>query len=253
MNIFTVISPVIKNDTDISLTAKSLILLSKKIKFEWIIVCPRSEFKNFKADKLLNKISFLRVICEKNNSIYGAYNTALNLVKSKYYLPLSSGDTILEKSSKCLITILGDKNYINSYIIFFSVLKSGKIIRAHDTLFSLIRTSGFSSGHSSSCLISMKAHKKFGYYDERFKMAADNYFFELVYKYSRDRISWVPDCLLGYFKGGGISVQNMSETLKELYLSRVLAGRSKFKEKIILIYRYIKYIFFAQKTFSKIR
>ena len=248
MEIFTVVTPVALEDKDLSFTANSLLLLSQKVKFKWVVVCPQSEFDSIVSNELLAKVPNTKVICEERKSIYGAYNTALKRLETRYYLPLSSGDSILESSADCLVKILRDPDYMHQFIIFFSVFKSGRVIRAHDGLLSLIRTSGFSSGHSSSCLISFDAHKRFGAYDESFKLAADNYFFELVYKNSKDKISWVSGCILGYFKGGGVSVRNMHDTIRELYISRVRSGRSRYKEAFIFLYRSAKYILFFRKS-----
>ena len=87
----------------------------------------------------------------------------------------------------------------------------------------------------------MDAHKKYGCYDESFRLAADNYFFELVYQNQIESILWRPDCVLGYFKGGGISLKNMKETLYELYKSRIKSGRFITKEYFIYMCRKLKY------------
>ena len=247
MEPFTIITPVSKNNNDLSFTADSLIDVATKLEFEWLVVCPQFEYDAIVNNDSLIKVPNVRVICEERNSIYGAYNTALNNITSKYYLPLSAGDSILKDSLDCLTNALNDLKLNDWYIVFFSVLKSGGVIKAQDSILSLIRTSGFSSGHSSSCIISMDAHKFYGFYDESFKLAADNYFFERVYKGSKNRIHWISGCILGYFKGGGISVQNMDKTIRELYLTRVKAGRSKHKEGFIYLYRFLKYIYLSRK------
>jgi len=237
----TVITPLLEVCKDFEETAISLLSFSKMINMEWIIVSPKREVDNIRSNKHLNQIENFRVIEEKNPSLWGAYNTAIDEVKTEFYIPLSAGDMLLCTSIDCILSNLADAKNLNKELIFFSVLKNGKLNKAKDSKKSLIRTSGFSSGHSSSCMISVKAHEKYGYYDESYKLAADNYFFEIIYRNSKDSILWLGNCVLGFFKGGGISIRDMQLTNYEIYRSRVHSGRSKAIEDAIYLIRRIKY------------
>jgi hypothetical protein len=239
----TVITPLLKLGKDFEDTAISMLSFSNMVDMEWIIVAPEKEVVNICSNEHLVKIENFRVIKEKNASLWGAYNTAIKEVSTDFYIPLSAGDMLLCTSIDCILNNLKKMENIEKELIFFSVLKNGQLNKARDSIKSLIRTSGFSSGHSSSCMISVRAHEKYGYYDESYALAADNYFFELIYRNSKSNILWLENCVLGFFKGGGISVENMSLTNYELYKSRTHSGRLKIIESLIFLIRTVKYKF----------
>lgn len=237
----TVITPLLEVCKDFEDTAISMLSFSQMVDMEWIIVSPKSQINNIRNIEHLHKIKNYRIVKEKKASLWGAYNTAIDEVKTDFYIPLSAGDMLLCTSIDCILNNLTDSKNSNKDLVFFSVLKGGKLNKARDSKKSLIRTSGFSSGHSSSCMISVKSHKKYGYYDESYELAADNYFFEKIYLNSRDNILWLENCVLGFFKGGGISIRDMKLTNYEIYRSRVHAGRSKIIEGTLYLIRRMKY------------
>ena len=132
--ILTIITPVKEYCSDFLLTTHSVIAFSSQIEIEWIVVCPECLINEIESIDIIQKSTNIRVICEKRPSIYGAYNTALDLVETNYYLPLSSGDAVLQHSADFIRNLLLDENYNNKYLMFFSVLTSRALVASSKTI-----------------------------------------------------------------------------------------------------------------------
>ncbi len=234
-----IISPVLEFTDQIKFTANSIKEIAKENEVEWWIVSPKKTIEVLKIHNFLKK-KYIKFYEEKRPSLWGAYNTVINQINC-FYIPLSIGDIIYKEGFMKIHRLILQEKIHDKMLIFCSVVKNNKINKARDTWRSRLSTSGFASGHSSACIINKSLHKKYGFYDETFDLAADNYFFEKVYRDEKKLILWKEDILLGKFIGGGISTIDLKKSFYELYRSRVESGRSIIFEKFLYYLRRIKY------------
>lgn len=235
----TVITPILEITEELEKTSKSINKICLNHRVRWWIIAPKN------TKKKLKNITFLRgkhinIFEEIRPSIWGAYNTVIDIIED-FYLPISVGDILFEDGFNQIIEILKNEKSLNSHVIFFSVVKKKKIVKAKDTWRSILATSGFASGHSSGCIINKTAHHEYGAYDESFDIAADNFLFEKIYLTNKKSIQWVPEIILGEFIGGGMSTIDLRKTFHELFLSRIKAGRNIMIEKPLFYLRRLKY------------
>jgi len=142
------------------------------------------------ADKIDHWIS------ESDSGIYSAINKGLALCTGDFYLFLGSDDLLLPKALETLYE--GSMNNLAVRALsYFSDPGSNRV--------ALIRA------HSSATLISMAAHRRFGLYDESYRIAADAKFMATLCK--NGLVNDV-DEVVGIFAPGGASSRYLPTVLE---------------------------------------
>jgi hypothetical protein len=150
---------------------------------------------------------------------------------------LSAGDVLFDAGLKLAIKHC---EITDALVVFGNVMKHGKYVHMGMFQKKTINsgTHKLVTGHSAACLIKLEAHQKYGKYDLSYRLAADNLFFEKIYRLSRKQIGTV-DATLGYFPPGGISQNNYIESYLELFRSRI---ENKYSVTLETIYLFIRIV-----------
>ena len=235
---YYIVTPLNCVDDNFNITLQNITAILAEQDIKWVI-CVSKDIYN-QVYNLVNNNRKIIIEREKYPSLYGAYNTFINIYEKSnaYYIPLSAGDVLFSAGLKSIIEHCETRDEL---LVFGNVIKHGKYV--HMGMFNRKSinsgTHKLVTGHSAACLIKLEAHQKFGKYDLSYRLAADNCFFEKIYKGSPNRIGSV-DATLGYFPPGGISQNNYIESYTELFRSRIENDYPLILESIYLFIRILR-------------
>lgn len=186
---------VVKNgEKNIERCIKSVIAQNDR-NIEHIIIDGRSEDRTVEIIKAYDKYISLW-ISEEDSGLYNALNKGIRYVRGNYYIPLSADDELLPGGHKLLLKECNENVLAVMGKVKFSDRKNN------------IR---YVHGHSAGSIINLKAHKLYGFYDEKYKIAADTKFLQML---NRENKLKKIDHVIGKFYLGGIS-SNYRSTIKE--------------------------------------
>ena len=234
---YYIVTPLNKVDDNFYITLHNMNRILAKQNLTWVI-CVSKDIYN-PVSELVKHNNKILVEAEKYPSLYGAYNSFINKYdqSNAYYLPLSAGDVLFDAGLKLAIKHC---EITDALVVFGNVMKHGKYVHMGMFQKKTINsgTHKLVTGHSAACLIKLEAHQKYGKYDLSYRLAADNLFFEKIYRLSRKQIGTV-DATLGYFPPGGISQNNYIESYLELFRSRI---ENKYSVTLETIYLFIRIV-----------
>ena len=232
-SLVTVITPIYKPSIELFLLIDSLNRQTDK-NFHFIIV-------NGNPDPSLEgKIkdiffSHCTIISEHDNGFYFALNKGIEKCKTAYYVVAGSDDTFDKNFIKKINSILSKSNQ------YFDVI-TGKISISNQAIFpyrpelksSSIMASSISN-HSIGVVVKKKIHNKYGFFDTRFKLAADQLFFSSFFK-DKQKVLY---CNFNFGNVGcdGISARQNITCLIESYCVNFLTKNSVLYNSILFPYR----------------
>ena len=240
---------VVKNDVrNIEKTIKSIIS-QKTNQVEYIIIDGKSKDGTVniirKYQKKINKI-----VIEKDLGIYFAMNKGIKIAKGKYIGFCNSGDKINSGGIKILI-----KNLVNDVDVLFATVKrhylGATIIKSGFNLKRLNYNFDFATSHSTGFYIKSKLHKKYGFYDTKFKCSSDYDFYLRLLKKNKINIkSTKRNKIIGVVKKGGFSsTLSPFEHLNEELKIRLKNKQNYFFLFLIFINSFVKIL--IKKIFTK--
>ncbi len=164
---------VVKNDQkNIEKTIRSVILNSKGLKLEYIIIDGKSNDKTLSIIKKYKK-KISKIISEKDKGIYDAMNKGINLSNNDIIVFCNSGDFFYKNSLKKIINIFNRKDYD---FIFGTVVRNytkDKIIKSKFNPKRIYYNFDFATAHSTGFFLKKKIYNKIGNYNLKFKCSAD--------------------------------------------------------------------------------
>ena len=169
---------------------------------EYIIIDGKSEDRTIDiVGKYKENIS--KIISEKDNGIYDAFNKGLNLYKGDIIGFVNSDDVLLPNAIEILV------DYYNRYkdkdFFFGSVKKHWAILYGYKP-WKIFYTWGFYSSHSTGFYIKKDSAKKVGLYNIKYKYHADyDYFYRMIVKKKLKGIATKKNEVVGVFRRGGFS------------------------------------------------
>ncbi len=125
-------------------------------------------------------------ISEPDSGIYNALNKAIRLCSGRHYVVLGGDDLLLPMAAESFMRHADKGLVVFGWVFFESPRKGAMRIRAH----------------SGGCLIHIEAHRRFGLYDESYRIAADTRFLMAA---RRAGVTAEIDDIVGVFAAGGAS------------------------------------------------
>ena len=169
---------------------------------EYIIIDGKSEDRTIDIIRRY-KDNISKIVSEKDDGIYDAFNKGLNLYKGDLIGFVNSDDVLLPNAIEILV------DYYNRYkdkdFFFGSVKKHWAILYGYKP-WKIFYTWGFYSSHSTGFYIKKDSAKKVGLYNIKYKYHADyDYFYRMIVKKKLKGIATKKNEVVGVFRRGGFS------------------------------------------------
>ena len=194
-------------------------------------------------DKTLNiienyKINISKVISEKDEGIYDAFNKGLNIAKGDLIGFVNSDDILTPEALTILVKYYN--NYPNKDFFFGAVKKHWGVLHGYRP-WKISFTWGFYSSHSTGFFIKKDAAKIVGQYNTKYKYSADyDYFYRMIVKHKLQGVGTKKNELFGIFARGGFSSKiNFFDHLVECTRIRLDNGQNKIIVLLTVIFKFI--------------
>ena len=236
--LFSIITVVLNNRKYVEKTIKSVLSQTNK-DFEYIIVDGGSSDGTLQiVNRYKKKVT--KIINEKDEGIYDAFNKGMKLANGEYICIVNSDDRLKINALKII------KKYIDRYpeadVFFGSVRKHWGILHGYRP--EKIKYSwGFYSSHSTGFYLKKSSAKKIGFYDIKYKYHADyDYFYRMIVKKKMKGFATKKHEVVGIFRRGGFSstIPFRKMFVEELKI-RYNNGQSIILLLILGIYKILNY------------
>ncbi len=194
-------------------------------------------------DKTLNiienyKINISKVISEKDEGIYDAFNKGLKIAKGDLIGFVNSDDILTPEALTILVKYYN--NYPNKDFFFGAVKKHWGVLHGYRP-WKISFTWGFYSSHSTGFFIKKDAAKIVGQYNTKYKYSADyDYFYRMIVKHKLQGVGTKKNELFGIFARGGFSSKiNFFDHLVECTRIRLDNGQNKIIVLLTVIFKFI--------------
>jgi hypothetical protein len=211
-NIVTIITPLLKMDDNITQTADSLMPMLVRGTVKWLI--------KYSGENIPRELQYLRpkrnikIILQKDNSLYDGLNQALNLVDTKYFMVLGAGDRLTHNAEQLIKKNLYE-NENNLDGIFFSVLNTSTNYVSHPDF---KRLNEHMSLHHQGAILNTEKCKNIGGFDSTYKLAGD---YDLVGRFFKKFKNLASiDEVVCFYMGKGLSDVRALEYWLETYVVR---------------------------------
>tara|TARA_B000000565_G_C23755367_1_gene366270 strand:+ start:174 stop:917 length:744 start_codon:yes stop_codon:yes gene_type:complete len=178
----SVITPVLNVDKKL-INLKSSLNRNSPNLFNWIIIGNKKNKKKIKKFILKNKNFYF--LEQDDKGIYSAINVGISSkIVNQYYLVLGQDDLIINKNLFQELTVQINADIINDLSADIYELNTFSENKKKLNKLSKLRQnfSAIFNHHSGGMLIKTSLHKKFGYYDESYKLASDYKFLSKIKK-----------------------------------------------------------------------
>lgn len=203
--------------------------------FQWIVADGDSADSTLKIIKSSGLNSLITSI--HDFGVYDALNRAIKISKSDYYIVLGADDKLHKDAIR---NFRAAAHKTNADFITASIMINGSVIVQRKMIYATAKMSSFISSHAVGTLIKRQLHDEFGYYSNRFPIAADHYF---VKKCALGGATFHrEDFVAGEYGVCGLSGTDVLGTLCENYRIAYETEKYKLLQTGIFILRLIKYI-----------
>ena len=236
--LFTILTVVLNNEKYLEQTIKSVLKQSFK-DYEYIVIDGGSSDKSLDIiKKYQNKINYW--VSEKDKGIYDAFNKGMSLAQGQFIGIINSDDIYRTNTLKIISKYIKKNNKID--FIFGSVKKHWGVLHGYKP-HKIHYSWGFYSSHSTGFFLSLKAAKKVGLYNLKYKYHADyDYFYRLIVGHKMKGIATKKKEITGVFRRGGFSSTiHYRNLFKEEMLIRFNNGQNKILIVIIFLYKLFKH------------
>lgn len=205
--------------------------------FEWVVADGGSTDGTLELlEQARPKFKRLIVDSRPDFGIYDALNRAIKLASGDYYVVLGADDAFFSDAVRnyklaCLQT--------KTDLVTARMFHQGKIVcRGAAQKEWLHGMSSHISGHAVGVAIRRVVHEKWGWYSNKFPIAADQLFVMSAVK-GGATVSEA-SFIAGQFSAFGLSQADLLGAVTELFRIQVLLGRSLVVQTFILLFRIIK-------------
>lgn len=170
----SIITPILNLNKELIDLASS-ISNQLNINSNWIVV-GENELKKKFLSRIKNSNKYIFFKASKNEGIYAAINNALKLSKiNDYYLVLGQDDLIINKKLlEELVNIVNLDKKIDLNADIYELSTSSKNKKKLSKISKIKQNfSPVFNHHSGGMLIKTNLHKKYGFYDEKYRLASD--------------------------------------------------------------------------------
>lgn len=180
--------------------------------FEWVVADGKSTDKTISVISLATDLN-INITSQDDFGIYDALNRAIKSSRGTYYLVMGATDTLRPDAVRQIKSALANDPSID-------ILTGRHIYKGHAR--GVRRTPDFISnqfahvsGHAVSSIFRKDLHERFGYYSNRFPIAADEHFTMKVVRAGAKIV--VIDDVLGSFSDDGVSNDDVAGVLMESF------------------------------------
>lgn len=234
--LISIITVCFNSEKTITNTIESVI--NQKYKnIEFIIIDGKSTDETFSIIQKY-KANITKIISEKDNGIYDAFNKGLELATGDLIGFVNSDDILTPNALELLI------KYYNKYptmdFIFGAVKKHWGILYGYKP-WKIHFSWGFYSSHSTGFFIKKHAAKIVGFYNTKYKYSADyDYFYRMIVKHKLRGVGTKKNELFGIFSRGGFSSKiNFFDHFAECTKIRLDNGQNKIIVLLTIIFKFI--------------
>jgi glycosyltransferase involved in cell wall biosynthesis len=179
----------------------------------------------------------ITVIQEPDFGIYDAINKGLRECKTEYYLVIGADDRLDAGAIKEFRRLARD----SSADIIAASVKDGANVAAVGRGKPWLRgQSAYLSHHSVGALIRRRLHNSFGFYSNRYPIAADQFFVKHAIQGGAS-VHYAPDFVSGEFGRGGVSSVQFAATLFEFTLVQLRTEKNKNLQLLIFVSRLLRH------------
>jgi glycosyltransferase involved in cell wall biosynthesis len=240
----SIITVCLNSEKTIEETIKSVVNQSYK-NIEYIIIDGNSTDGTLKIlEKYRDKIH--KVISEKDDGIYFAFNKGINFVNGEMFGFVNSDDILMPNAIEILVKYL--KKYPDIDMVFGSVRKHWGILSGYKP-WKINYTWNFYSSHSTGFYIKTDSAKKIGPYNTKYKFASDwEYLFRAIKKFKLKGVATKKNELFGIFRRGGFSSRiDPIELFFETTRIRLEHKQNKLVVFFISILKLARFLFYYKK------
>lgn len=195
--------------------------------FEWVVVDGLSTDHTLEILTQIDDLN-IKIISEADFGIYDALNKGIKTCSGEYYLVAGADDIFYPNAIKDYKSAIGDKvDLLTAYVRMGDSLMKP---RGQPWLYGQM---AFISNHALGVLIRKTLHLKYGYYSNKFSIAADQLFIQKC-ALSGANIKII-DKVAGEFLLVGLSSTDRIGALTESFRIALLLGRNKWIQYILYI------------------
>ncbi len=202
--------------------------------FQWIVVDGASTDTTVDLLKASGDI-VSTWISEPDFGIYDALNKAICMSTSEYYLVLGADDRLLPDA---IAQFRNEALNSGADLVTASILLNGRVSGSKAGRSWWNGMFAYVSGHSVGTLIRRSLHDRFGYYSQRFPVAADMYFIKTACMSPDIRVH-PADFVAGEHGKAGVSSVDKAATFCDCFRVQLETERWKLPQIIIFIAKVI--------------
>ena len=203
--------------------------------FEWVVVDGASTDRTLEVLKTINDLN-IKIISEPDFGIYDALNKGIRACSGEYYLVAGADDIFFHNAVhdyKKAITS-------NSELITASIMKNNHKVISKGKWPWLYAQAAYVSCHALGVLIRTDLHNQYGFYSNKFPIAADQLF---IKKCCNNKvIVQTIDAIVGEFGTQGVSTEDIIGTCTEIFRIQLLTERYKWVQYILFVLKLTKRI-----------
>lgn len=203
--------------------------------FEWIVVDGASTDRTLEVLKTINDLN-IKIISEPDFGIYDALNKGIRACSGEYYLVAGADDIFFNNAVhdyKKAITS-------NSELITASIMKNNHKVISKGKWPWLYAQAAYVSCHALGVLIRTDLHNQYGFYSNKFPIAADQLFIKKCC--NNKAIVQTIDAIVGEFGTQGVSTEDIIGTCTEIFRIQLLTERYKWVQYILFVLKLTKRI-----------
>lgn len=204
--------------------------------FEWIIADGGSTDETLALLEGINDLN-IKITSQPDFGIYDALNRGIKISSGDYYVVIGADDWFFSNAIHDFRQAISE----GIDIITANIKQDNKIISPLNKKPWLFGMQSYISNHAVATLFSKKLHTTFGYYSNKFPIAADNLFVLTAMKGHSTTLKQIPS-VLGEFTLAGLSNTDILGTLVENFRVQIKVGSNKYLQITLLFLRLLKHI-----------
>jgi glycosyltransferase involved in cell wall biosynthesis len=205
--------------------------------FEWVVADGNSTDGTIELLKSTQGLN-LNWHSEHDFGIYDAMNKAVKRSSGEYYLVMGSDDILAPDAVENILNALADDENID--VLVGQATTNGQLFRRFNRNLSWLHNiSAFVHTHSVGTVFRKNLHLRFGYYSQKFPLAADAYFIKTIFQSNAIHAKYY-DVVHGIYGTHGISSTATLRVYIEILHLQLITEKYPSVQILLFIARYIK-------------